>query len=293
MSQPDILQSGKRDWVPIIITAVTGLLGTGIIVSIFNSFISYVGAPYVQILIKSDGKDNRNASILVVNTGGAAATHVKLMVKAPEEIIVSNNFSTDNITLQKVNPKLLEGNMQRFVQGPGSLVNISLMIKAKPNINYTKSYAAFVTYDQGSNTGGYSLKSPQYMTYIIYFIIYVPVVIFIFYSISRVRRFYYKRRAILLERLLEERLIRIMDSNYDLPKEDVLAQLSRLSREAARYYYDGVLNKTDYNDFLKLDRERENLKILSTNNGSLTTPTKSVYKITRYTSEGKPITDEK
>jgi hypothetical protein len=90
----------------------------------------------------------------MVNTGGAAAKYVKLMVNTPEEITTCDNFSTEIITLGKVKPKLLEGNIQRFVQGSGSLVNISLMIKTKPNINYTKYYAAFVTYDQGSNIGG-------------------------------------------------------------------------------------------------------------------------------------------
>ena len=75
MSQPGVSQPAERDRVPIIITALTGLLGTGIVVSIFNSFLSYVNAPYVKVLTRSDsGKDNRNASILMLNTGGAAAT---------------------------------------------------------------------------------------------------------------------------------------------------------------------------------------------------------------------------
>jgi hypothetical protein len=147
--------------------------------------------PYVQILIKLDSKDNgTNASILMQNTGGAAAKHVKLIDKTPEKIAMCDIFSTENITLGETGPKLLEANMQRFVQGAGSFVNISLMIKAKPSINYTKSYAAFATYDQGSTIGGFSLKSPQYLTYIIYFIIYVPVSIFV---ILYLRRLIYRR----------------------------------------------------------------------------------------------------
>ena len=99
MSQPDVSkptisqQPDKRDWIPIIVGAVAALLGGGILASIVNSFISYVNAPNVQILIKPDGKHHgNNAWILMVNTGGASAKHVKLMVYAPEEIIRYDNF---------------------------------------------------------------------------------------------------------------------------------------------------------------------------------------------------------
>ncbi|MGA9170321.1 MAG: hypothetical protein WBZ20_09270 [Nitrososphaeraceae archaeon] len=129
-------QPDKRDWIPIIVGAIAALLGGGILASIFNSLISYVNAPNVQILIKPDGKRNgNNAWILMVNSGGAAAKHVKLMVSAPKEIIGYDNFSTENMTLEKPKPKptILEGNMQRFVQGAGSFVNISLTIKANLN----------------------------------------------------------------------------------------------------------------------------------------------------------------
>jgi hypothetical protein len=74
MSQPSVSQPTvsehpeKRDWIPIIVGAIAALLGGGILASIFNSFISYVNAPNVQILIKPDGKHNgNNAWILMVN----------------------------------------------------------------------------------------------------------------------------------------------------------------------------------------------------------------------------------
>jgi hypothetical protein len=222
MSQPSVSQPTvsehpeKRDWIPIMVGAIAALLGGGILASIFNSFISYVNAPNVQILIKPDGKHNgNNAWILMVNIGGAAAKHVKLLVSAPEEIIRYDNFSTENMTLEKPKPTILEGNMQRFVQGAGSFVNISLTInKANPKINYTTNYAAFVTYDQGSNIGGFSLKSPQYMTYIIYFIIYIAASIV---GIFFLRRLIYRRRILYLQRniyesreIQDERLRRIL-----------------------------------------------------------------------------------
>ena len=118
----------------------------------------------------------------MVNIGGTAAKHVKLTVKAPEEINGYNGFSTENMSLQKAMPRVLQGYIPRFVQGDGSLVNISLMIKATPKINYSKSYAAFVTHDQGSNTGGYLLTYPQYTNYIILFIIYTAASVAAFFT---------------------------------------------------------------------------------------------------------------
>jgi hypothetical protein len=100
-------QPDKRDWIPIIVGAIAALLGGGILASIFNSLISYVNAPNVQILIKPDGKRNgNNAWILMVNSGGAAAKHVKLMVSAPKEIIGYDNFSTENMTQKNQNQNL-------------------------------------------------------------------------------------------------------------------------------------------------------------------------------------------
>lgn len=138
LSQPTGLQQPeKRDWIPIIVGAIVALLGGGILASIFNSLISYVTAPYIQVLITPDSKhDGNKATILMVNIGGTAAKHVRLTVKAPEEIIGYNGFNTENMSLQqqKTTPRVLQADIPRLVQGNGSLVNISLMIKAKPNI---------------------------------------------------------------------------------------------------------------------------------------------------------------
>ena len=93
---------------------------------------------------------------------------------------------------QKTTPRVLQADIPRLVQGNGSLVNISLMIKAKPNINYTRYYTAFVTYDQGSNTGGYLLKPPEYGYYIVLFSTYIGAFIGAIYYL---RRLFYKRKV--------------------------------------------------------------------------------------------------
>jgi len=186
------------------------------------------------------------------------------------------------MTLEKPKPTILEGNMQRFVQGAGSFVNISLTInKANPKINYTTNYAAFVTYDQGSNIGGFSLKSPQYMTYIIYFIIYIAASIL---GIFFLRRLIYRRRVLYLQRnIYDERLRHILP-----------AYRMRLNW----YYSAGKLHKADYELLVNILEEgmiasemKEYRRPLVLNEGA---PTKSVHKMKKYTSEGKLIiTDEK
>jgi hypothetical protein len=323
MSQPDVSkptisqQPDKRDWVPVIVGAIAALLGGGILASIFNSLISYVTAPYVQVLIKPDSKHNgSNATILMVNIGGTAAKHVKLTVKTPEEITSNDTFNTENITLQKVNPKLLQGDMKRFVQGAGSLVNISLAIKAKPNINYTQNYAAFVTYDQGSNIGGFSFKSPQYITYIIIFIVYtISAIVCIHY----IRRIPSHRRTGKLTRDLKQIISesdQILQTLREEPKltysirvktERILDSLERFRRCLNYYYTDGKVHKEHYHELVEtvdslakslneqiemLDKQLKN-SMNANNKNTITTPTKSVHEVTEDTSEGKPITDEK
>src|SRR5207249_4023102 len=132
MSQPGVSkptisqQPNKRDWTPVIVGAIAAVLGGGILASIFNSLISYINTPNVQIQIKPDGKQNGiNAWFLVKNTGQVAAKHVKLTVSAPEGITRNYTFSTENMTLESPRPTILEANMQRLVQGSGSFVNIS------------------------------------------------------------------------------------------------------------------------------------------------------------------------
>jgi hypothetical protein len=114
VSQPTVSrQPEKRDWVPVIIGDIAAVLGGGILASIVNSFTSYVIAPCVEVLRRPDSKHNgNNVTIIMLNTGGTAARHVTLTVKAPEEIIRYDNFSTENITLEKPKHRLLQGNMQ-------------------------------------------------------------------------------------------------------------------------------------------------------------------------------------
>lgn len=281
MSQPTVSQPrSSRDWVPIIITALTGLLGTGIIVTIFNFFISSFYAPDVQVLIKPNYEQHgNNSSVLMVNHGGAAAGDVKLTVKTPKEIKKIENFSTESISLKQVNSTLLEGNMKRFVQGNGSLVNIKIIIKRIPNINYTKDYTknitAFVTYDQGSNIGRYWLESHQYDKYIYYLIIYIAAFIAAIFSF---RRLIYRRRL----RRLKRRLLIItqLSEEKTIPPDTVLMELNLLRRLVNDYHTEGKLHKADYDGLGKEIKELKN--------------SIGINMRTRYTSEGKQIiTDEK
>jgi hypothetical protein len=296
MSQPDASkpttisqQPNKRDWIPIIVGAIAALLGGGILASIFNSLISYVNAPNVQVQIKPDGKHNgNNAWFLVKNTGQLAAKHVKLTISAPEEITRNETFSTENMTLEKPRPTILEANMQRLVKGEGSFVNISLAIKAKPNINYINRYVASVTYDEGSNKGGPSIEYPQYTTYIIYFIIYIAASIA---AIFFFRRLIYRRRYFKLLVTLYEQT----ENATNKYMRDFVSNTFKMRLN--RYYNAGKLHKADYESLLKLEKQMEieiNRLEEEVMIGAITYPTKSVHKIKRYTSEGKPIiTDEK
>ncbi|HZC20769.1 MAG TPA: hypothetical protein VE223_03905, partial [Nitrososphaeraceae archaeon] len=66
-------------------------------------------------------------------------------------------------------------------------------------------------------------------------------------------------------------------------KERILSKLYYLRKDATQLYYRGKLNKTDYEDFLKkLEEEGKKISTTSTsrstNNESITSPTKSIQK---------------
>lgn len=209
MEKSAVSQPIRRDWLSIILTVIIGLVGTSVFASAYNSITTFSERPYVQILIEPDHKNVHRASFVMSNTGGVAATHLQLVVLSPERVINYSNFSTENISLTRVNTTVLEGNVRRLVQGDGSFVEISLTIAAKPNINYTNGYRAYATFDQGSIVGGLSLKPNPNTQYIYYIVLYgVGSVVYYFAT-----KWVYK--------YLKERRRRQILSRYELEFSDI------------------------------------------------------------------------
>ena len=72
--------------------------------------------------------------------------------------------------------------------------------------------------------------------------------------------------------------------------DTIRMELDAFRMRLNHYYSDGKLHKADYE--LLVNKLQEKMKMVA-NRPSEGAPTKSVNKMKRYTSEGKPITDEK
>jgi hypothetical protein len=233
----------RRDWIPIITTAITSLLGTSIITGFLVNFVD-IGKPNVQILILPEHKDQHKVSFKMTNNGRTAATHLRLLIKAPENIVNYYNFSTENMTLKKVKPTMLEGNMLRFVEGNGSFVNIDIIIDAKPNIDYSKTYEAYATYDQGSRKGALSVTDNTSTFYIVLSVILIIAnfVFIIFY-----RRKQRKKRVI---NIVNELQSDIKELSNDPDVGFRLRQLGRVKSEVDDLYKKKILDENDRNNLI-------------------------------------------
>jgi hypothetical protein len=147
-------QQHKRDWLTIIIIVAPRLLGSGLIVTLLGTFVADLNKPNIQIEIIPDPSDRNKTAVEMSNAGRGMATHVKLTIKTPESIKEYPYFSTENITLSKVTPTLLEGYIPRFAPGVASFIAFNLTIDGKPNRDYSKGYHVYATYNEGSAKGG-------------------------------------------------------------------------------------------------------------------------------------------
>jgi hypothetical protein len=108
-------------------------------------FLSEFGKPNVQVLIIPDKRDSHKVSFEITNPDGkTAATHLKLLIRSPENIIHYSNLSSENMSISQIGPKLLAANMPRLVQGNGAFAIVNLTIDTKPNTNYFSSYRAYL-----------------------------------------------------------------------------------------------------------------------------------------------------
>jgi hypothetical protein len=165
-----------------------------------------------------------------------------------QKITRNDTFSTENITLEKPKPTILEGNMQRLVQGGGSFVAINLSIQAKPTINYAGDYAAFVTYDQGSTIGEFSLKPPEYIINITYIVGFVVGIIGYIIGIVILMRRRYRRRVMRIQDATDTytRLTNTILRGYDERVIEILPMMKTYSRIVNSEYFSGKLHRKDY-----------------------------------------------
>ena len=80
------------------------------------------------------------ASIQISNGGSVPATHLKLVVLIPLDIISNKTFNIENISLSNIGPRILEAKMPRFIHGDGSLTTINIGMEGKSNKIY-RNYA--------------------------------------------------------------------------------------------------------------------------------------------------------
>src|SRR6478609_11603949 len=100
MTNAEKTEGIKRDWAPIIVTTVVGILGSSIVASLSSSFLSEFGKPNVQVLIIPNKHDQHKVSFEITNPDGkTAATRLKLLLRTPENITHYSNVSSENMSI--------------------------------------------------------------------------------------------------------------------------------------------------------------------------------------------------
>ena len=110
---------------------------------------SFMESLFLKIELDEDkSRYLSNASIMVTNTGTQPATKVVIKIESGGNILNYGIFSIDEVSLTKINPKILEARMARFVQGSNIIIKMNTTIDAN---SYNKSYNVHAVYDQGFN----------------------------------------------------------------------------------------------------------------------------------------------
>lgn len=165
-----------------IIAAIIAVVGV-IAIPLLSMGSPYISGPILHYII-IPSSDGRTAKISVGNNGMSPATNVTLTVIAPMKILgIKSSFGTDEIKTLSFNGTIMKAVIPKIVQGPGSLVEINLVIDA-PSGSYYSNYTGYATYNQGSAisnvTDSFSETLTKYSWAIILIYVYVIFYIFLF-----------------------------------------------------------------------------------------------------------------
>ena len=152
------------DWKSSIITLIPAILSnvTLIITALGTFFSDVYNKPNLQVSILPIEQDEiSRTSVDVFNDGRVPATNLKLFIRSPENILTYDNFTTENITVSKLGPKLLRVDVPRLVQGGGSMVNTVLTTDTNSNAS-NQSMIVHAIFDQGSLTR-VSMSEPAFV----------------------------------------------------------------------------------------------------------------------------------
>ena len=235
-----------------IIAAIIAVVGI-IAIPFLNMAIPYVSGPILHYVIIPNS-DGRTAKISVGNYGISAATNVTLTVIAPEKILqIQSTFSTDEIQRLSFNGTTMKAFIPKIIQGPGSLVEINLLIDA-PLGSSNSNYTGYATYAQGSATSHttdvFSDVLEKYSWMIILLYSYV-----IFYIFSLV----WVTNRSKLRRLIHGLII--LRNNFKNNSNDISSSLKLLPNRNATSKL--IFEIPDYiliEDFYELLKKRESLQ---------------------------------
>jgi hypothetical protein len=144
------------EWKKNIAQVVTLIVGSGLIVSGFNSFYNdFYNKPRIDIQINPPSQ-NSEQTVIITNEGRIPATNFFLTLMTPQDMVDYPNypqtFSTLNETeVRLISSKLLQVGIPKFPHGEGSLARINLRYNVSQSPTIYPEYTAYITYDQGSS----------------------------------------------------------------------------------------------------------------------------------------------
>jgi hypothetical protein len=144
------------EWKKNIAQVVSLIVGSGLIVSGFNSFYNdFYNKPRIDIQINPPSQ-NSEQTVVITNEGRIPATNFFLTLMTPQDMVEYPNyprtFSTLNETeVRLINPTLLQVGIPKFPHGEGSLARINLRYNVSQSPTIYPEYIAYITYDQGSS----------------------------------------------------------------------------------------------------------------------------------------------
>jgi hypothetical protein len=141
-----------RDWTSIVIQFVPAILGSGVLITTFTGYYNDLATqPNVRFTLFPDTNNYSKFSALIENTGGGPANNFTGLIITPYSIadlrsmsLASNDISTQGSNAVKIS-------IPKFIQGEGSIVNISLIMRN--STTYSDDYEAYAIFDEGSVIG--------------------------------------------------------------------------------------------------------------------------------------------
>jgi hypothetical protein len=134
---------------------ITLIVGSGLIVSGFNSFYNdFYNKPHIGIQINPPTQ-NSDQSVVIINEGRVPATTFLLTLQTPHNlddlprIVIFSTLNETKFTLR--NSSLLQVGAPIFPHGDGSIVRINLRYNVSESSTVYPQYIAYITYDQGSS----------------------------------------------------------------------------------------------------------------------------------------------